>query len=147
MPDPQEPFRFMDLPAEIRNKIYRELLCNFTCDTEPDGRLDSILARLMREKELINGVCEAAPDVTISILLANRQIYREAYDVTVKTNQFIRVRGRDFNFSELLVRGQLPVVTMDRARAAQFRGYLLCMDLTDVTELADDVPVARFDCK
>jgi hypothetical protein len=147
MLEPQDSFRFMDLPAEIRNKIYRELLCNFTCEREPDGRYDSVLARLMREEEMLNGVSEAALDGNVSILLASRQIYREAYDVMVKTNQFIRVQGYDFNFSEQLLRSQLPVITMDRARAAQFQGYMLCMDIKDVEALTSDSPIVRFDCK
>jgi hypothetical protein len=147
MPGLPGSFRFTALPAEIRNKIYRDLLCTFNCDREPDGRFDSVLARLMREKEMLNGVCEAALNGNASILLASRQVYREAYDVMVKTNQFVRVRGHNFNFSELLLRGQLPVVTMDRARSAQFQGYMLCMDITDAEEFANDSSAVRFDCK
>jgi hypothetical protein len=147
MSDLQNSFRFMDLPTEIRDKVYRELLCNFECEEEPSERPDSLLARLMRHMEQLNGVCQAAHDVNISILLVNQQIHREAYDVMVKTNQFIHIRGNNFNFSELLVQRQLPVVTMDRAHAAAFQGYLLCMDVADASDLDDDIPVVRFDCK
>jgi hypothetical protein len=147
MPDLQNVFRFMDLPTEIRDKIYQELLCNFECEAEPSEQPDSVLARLLRHNEPLNGICQAAHDVDISILLVSRQIHTEAYDVMVKTNQFIRIRGVNFNFSELLVQRQLPVVTMDREHAAQFQGYMLCMDVADASDLDDDIPAVRFDCK
>jgi hypothetical protein len=148
MADIQDCFRFLDLPGEIRNKIYRELLCNFTCEREPTRFSNSILARLMRqEAQPPNGVCQAEPDINISILLVNRQVYGEAYDIMVKTNQFIRIRGYNFNFADVLMRSQLPVVTMDREHAAQFQGYLLCMDVGLSYNIDDDNQAVRFDCK
>jgi hypothetical protein len=147
MSDLQTCFRFMELPTEIRDQIYRELLCNFECEREPSEGPDSLLARLMRHMEQINGVCQASHDVIISIILVNRQVHREAFDVMVKTNQFIRIRGDNFSFSDLLLERQLPVVTMDRDHAAQFQGYLLCMDVADASDSNDDIPAVRFDCK
>ena len=37
MADTQRHFRFMDLPGELRNQIYKELLCSFNYDQYPNG--------------------------------------------------------------------------------------------------------------
>ncbi|KAH7381287.1 hypothetical protein DE146DRAFT_760725 [Phaeosphaeria sp. MPI-PUGE-AT-0046c] len=141
-------FRFMDLPAELRNKIYKELLCRFTFHDEPTGLPDNTLIRIMDQDQGQQfHINEATSTAKTSILLVSRDIHREAYDVMIKTNQFIRVKGHDFNWSELLPRARIPVVTMDRQRVSQFRGYMLCMAVEeDILDSEDENrPLVLFD--
>lgn len=147
MAAPTETFRFLDLPVELRNKVYCELLCSFTFEEEPTGRPFSTLDRIMDQGMF--SINEARTTSDTSILLVSRAIHREAYDIMVKSNQFIRIRGRDFNWSEILPQSKLPVVTMDRQRVAQFRGYVLCMTVEeDILDSEDeDRPPAVFDCE
>ena len=74
-------FRFRDLPSEIRNQIYRELLCGFKSrptTADPSAMLGFVPAR---------------HDIDTGILRTNKSIYREAYDVLIKTNRFVKVRS------------------------------------------------------
>lgn len=146
---PSEIFRFMDLPVELRDKIYQELLCSFTFEEEPTGRPPSALDRIMNMNQGMLNINEATNTADTSILLTCRAIHREAYDVMVKSNQLIRIQGHDFNWSELLPHTKLPVITMDRQRVAKFRGYVLCMSVEEDIMDSDDedrIP-AIFDCK
>lgn len=141
-------FRFMDLPAELRDKIYRELLCSFTFHEEPRSRPDSTLGRILNHSQQSN-INEATASASIRILLVSRTVYREAYDVMVKTNRFIRIKGRDFNWTDILPRAQIPIVSMDRNIVAQFKGYVACLTVDDhYTDVAEeDRCTIFFDCK
>ncbi|KAJ8114268.1 hypothetical protein OPT61_g3822 [Boeremia exigua] len=81
-----ETFRFLDLPKEIRDKIYRNLLCTFgsrpTTRNRPVGEPDS---------HFFNDLAVVEHAVDTSILFTSKQIHREAYDTMVKTNRFVRV--------------------------------------------------------
>jgi hypothetical protein len=70
-------FRFCDLPREIRAKIYRDLLCNWKPQPTDVPRLLSSI--------------HAARDIHTAILRTNKAISREAYDVMIKTNRFIKI--------------------------------------------------------
>jgi hypothetical protein len=108
-------FNFLYMPREIRNKIYRNLLCSFAPApvTVPDPELP-----------------RAYHDNSTSILLASRQIHKEAYDTMVKTNRFVRVTSAGgFPLLALLNHLRVPVVTEDH-ESSQFKGYVLSVSLT-----------------
>jgi hypothetical protein len=75
-------FRFRDLPREIRDKIYRELLCNFRRRRPAEG--------FMSPEETFE-YTQANKGNEAAILRTNKDVYREAYDVMVKTNRFVRL--------------------------------------------------------
>lgn len=117
-----EPFRLLDLPGEIRTNIYREILCCF----------DAVVPTSIETGIHNQGVVPAIHSVDTSILRTCRQVHREAYDVMVKTNQFIMISSVDIDLARLLLSSRLPVVTMDRAIAGQFRGCVMSVDLSVV---------------
>ncbi|RYN25192.1 hypothetical protein AA0114_g12718 [Alternaria tenuissima] len=84
------PFRFMDLPGELRNKVYALLLCFFGSSPDRAGELsDASLDNGSGSLHVVNLPHTNNP----TILRADSQIHREAYDVMVKTNRFIRIRS------------------------------------------------------
>lgn len=148
METPAAIFRFLDLPAELRNKIYEELLCSFTFYEKPRSRPDSTISRILNHQQQ-SSVNEVKETASTSILLVSRNVHREAYDVMVKTNIFIRIQGRDFNWSDILPRAQIPVISMDRQCVAQFKGHVACLSVSeDVLDAGDEDKYSiLFDCE
>ena len=62
-------FRFLNLPREIRDKIYGILLCIF-----------------LRSESITRGTMLSKKDFSPSILHANKQIYAKSYDAIIKGN-------------------------------------------------------------
>jgi hypothetical protein len=120
------PFRLLDLPAEIRNKIYQHMLCSFE---EPEPELEG-LARHMSTRAHAPNITLVGRSINTGLLRTCKQVHREAYDVMVKTNQFVHVEANDIHLADLLCNSQLPIVTMDREKANQFGGYVLSVKLT-----------------
>lgn len=79
---PAATFRFLDLPREIRNKIYRAALCGF----EPPPTTFMPPPDADTSVDFMSRVTVAEHTIDTSILLASKQIHREAYDAMVKTN-------------------------------------------------------------
>lgn len=153
MAGPKTHFRFLDLPPEIRKQISKELLCSFSFEPARISYHDSRLARLMdQEKE--DDINEAVPDIDTSILLVSRAVYHEAYDVMIKTNQFIRVHTFNLRLLDVLPRYKIPVVHMDRQRTSQFLGYVLDLSVHGMSTLRNssydfevEDPASEYDCK
>ncbi|KAL5409979.1 hypothetical protein PMIN06_004949 [Paraphaeosphaeria minitans] len=116
-----ESFRLLDLPGEIRNHIYREVLCCFDPAVPTAAEIG-----------IHQGVVPATHSIDTSILRTCRQVHREAYDVMVKANQLIKISSVDIDLARLLLSSGLPVVTMDRAVAGQFQGCVMSVDLSAV---------------
>ncbi|KAF1850753.1 uncharacterized protein K460DRAFT_412405 [Cucurbitaria berberidis CBS 394.84] len=101
MTNPAPPFRFLDLPREIRDLIYDYALCSFShykYTVEQHSRVH-VQAPLRRRRFL----------GTINLLLANRQIHYEAYSYMLKTNLFVRVESRGVNIKYFL-HGHAPPI-------------------------------------
>lgn len=125
-----EQFRFLDMPREICNKIYRNLLCSF-----------APAPVTVVEPEL--GYAEH--DNSTSILLASRQIHKEAYDTMVKTNRFVRVTtSGGFPLLALLNHLRVPVV-VEGHESSQFKGYVLSVSLTCPKHIAGDYEESDLD--
>jgi hypothetical protein len=106
----------MDLPGEIRNKVYKILLCSF----EPLPR--GIGQQAYHNWSLLFTPVLAKHSVNTAILRANSQIHREAYDVMVKTNRFIRISCTGgLPLEAVFICQQIPVVATEE-RITQFKG-------------------------
>jgi hypothetical protein len=112
------PFRFRDLPSEIRNKVYRELLSDFKrIPTVPD------ISKML-------DFVPADHNIDTAILRTNTATYREAYDVMVKTNRFVKVTSvPGLPLRTLLNAMQVPIVAKKKKVVNRFRGYVLAIEL------------------
>ncbi|KAJ4354283.1 uncharacterized protein N0V89_006017 [Didymosphaeria variabile] len=103
----EDHLRFLDLPIEIREIIYQDLLCTWELKHN-------------RERAFLS----TRFNNPTAILRVNRQVYYEAYDYLVKHNQFIRVDCDGISIrSDPLGRQILPV-TEDPEEVSQFNGYV-----------------------
>ncbi|EUC48936.1 hypothetical protein COCMIDRAFT_85905 [Bipolaris oryzae ATCC 44560] len=117
---PSKPFRFRDLPSEIRNKIYRIILCEFDHSPGEFGIVDDDFMEDVLQLPRVEHRIET------SILRTSKEIYREAYDVMVKTNRFVKVTSAEgMPVVGALSGQQTPVVTQEKFLVDQFKGYVL----------------------
>ncbi|KAK7710695.1 hypothetical protein SLS64_005598 [Diaporthe eres] len=123
-PISEVPFRLMDLPREVRDGIYRGMLC--------DWQKGALLGHIV-----VDGKVRFAPmrhRIEPNILLANKQIYQEARLVLLKGNQFILIRMvvRDRSIiPALFVPSQVPVVAAGRDCATVFKDHVVMTHFID----------------
>jgi hypothetical protein len=110
-------FRFLDLPIEIRNKIYRVLLCSFA-PVPTSVKIDELIVRPTLEHS-----------VETAILRASTQVHREAYDVMIKTNRFVSVKSTGIPIRNLLNSILIRPVTTDDTTVVNFNGYTLAVSI------------------
>ncbi|EDU46268.1 conserved hypothetical protein [Pyrenophora tritici-repentis Pt-1C-BFP] len=118
-------FRFRDLPGEtttntfhrIRKKIYRVLLCEFTRPAEKTANSLDIV-NYMETNTLVEHGVETA------ILCRSKEIYREAYDVMVLTNCFVKITSvKGIPLPAALSGYQAPLVSANERAVNNFKGY------------------------
>ena len=127
-------FRFMDLPAELRNKVYSNLLCSFKAP-------DSNVPLFARDPKPLT---KAKHSIDTTILLTNSQIHREAYDVMLKRNRFTLVRSTSkFPLHTILANQRVPVVTANARCISHFKGYLLELRLSAKKHIGDSPHLKR----
>ncbi|KAI4910398.1 hypothetical protein J4E90_007833 [Alternaria incomplexa] len=120
--DTDAPFRFMDLPGELRNKVYTLLLCSFGPAPDPIQEIPkNLLTKGSFETELVSAQhCNDS-----AILRVNSQVHREAYDVMVKTNRFVRITSPgNFSLHDVIAGRNIPVVASGQL-AAEFNEQLV----------------------
>ncbi|RAR11834.1 tetratricopeptide-like helical protein [Stemphylium lycopersici] len=113
-----QPFRFLDLPGEIRNNIYDLLLCSWEDELEQDANMISSLSRR----------CPSNPST--ALLRANKQINAEATDYMIKRNQFVRITCRGLDVRNLFLSEGIPVITTDARKIGLFDGHVMHMTLS-----------------
>ncbi|KAJ4989617.1 hypothetical protein SVAN01_04834 [Stagonosporopsis vannaccii] len=113
------PFRFLDLPGELRNNIYDLLLCSW--NDEPEY-----------EPGFVGGLRKRSPSYdALALLRANKQIHEEAFDYMMKRNQFVRITCRGLDANSLFLNDEIiPAITTDHRKARQFEGYLMHFTLS-----------------
>lgn len=105
---PVEPFRFLSLPPEIRNRIYELTLCNVE-EPEPLDGLD-----------LPSSVTIVKLNIHPRLLRTCRQVYEEGKYVMLTKNRFVEVQlaglGRDLNYSffDLISLWRVPILQIKR---------------------------------
>jgi hypothetical protein len=115
---PIPPFRFLDLPGEIRNNVYDLLLCSWNDELE-------------LEPGSISKVSRRCPSYPASALLrANKQIHSEASDYMIKRNQFVRITCRGLDVRNLFLEDGIPVVSTKAYEVNRFNGYVMHMTLS-----------------
>ncbi|CAO2653700.1 Nn.00g031110.m01.CDS01 [Neocucurbitaria sp. VM-36] len=113
-----QPFRFLDLPGEIRNNIYDLLLCSWNNELEEDP-------------SLISNLSKRCPSYSAAALLCtNKQIQCEAADYMTKRNQFVRITCRGLDARNLFLSDGIPVITTNSRKVNQYQGYVMHMTLS-----------------
>jgi hypothetical protein len=115
---PMQPFRFLDLPGEIRNNIYDLLLCSWDDELEQDPGMISKLYK------------RSPSNPSTTLLRANKQIHAEASDYMIKRNQFVRITCRGFDVRNLFLCEGIPVITTDPRKVSSFNGYIMHVTLS-----------------
>jgi hypothetical protein len=113
-------FRFLDLPPELRDRVYGELLCNFKA-APPYG---------------VNDVAVHKPcgyyvrTIHTAILSVNKQLHHEAYGIMVKTNRFIHVKFfGGLPLDHMLETSTRRVVCHHQPAVEGFKGYTMAVSV------------------
>jgi len=122
-----EVFRFMDLPTEVRDRIYHTSLCTWPPKLTDEEKMKSGFVVVPDQLAYIH----RKPD--IGILLANHRIYRDALDVLLKGNLFIRLMFRGVHMRSVMLPKQVPVVAEGESVVNAFTGYFMThtIDMSD----------------
>lgn len=113
------PFRFRDLPSEIRKQVYRNMLCSF----DPPPNTITFTTDMP-------GFPRANHTVETGILRTNSEIHREAYDVMIKTNRFVLISSDSgVPLTMALASAAVPVVAENPKIVKRFKGNVLALFL------------------
>ncbi|OCK76671.1 hypothetical protein K432DRAFT_385248 [Lepidopterella palustris CBS 459.81] len=111
-----KPFRFLALPGEIRNIIYKIVLCTTYPPTHSERPRGQSVADIVSVRHSIEP----------QLLRVSKQVYKEANDVMLKTNLFIRITSNGVDsFSHFLLYNRIPILTLDREHTNAFKGCVL----------------------
>lgn len=120
------PFRFMDLPLEIRGRIYEMVLCEY------------------QEAHIIGPAWEMdKPRIDIfrllwnpkayGILRASKATYKEGKNVVRKEDTFVKLALRisGEQISEMFSKGSLPILFVTESQARAYPHHVMTHRLTD----------------
>lgn len=136
----QQPFRFLDLPIEVRNAIYHVILCD-----PPPAKL-----RRVEQADLLwlpEGMATIAHPSEMQILQTSRQVHAEARDVMLRGNQFIRMRAQGVGqvIKGFLLARQIPIVRTTALSRDRFKGYVMTHSIELACDQPEDFPGPEYD--
>ncbi len=115
---PTDAFRFVDLPPEIQDRVYRIILCTWP---PPQSTYDE-----KRQLAVVpDQLAYIHHKIDIGILLTNHKISCDAVDVLTKGNLFIRVVTRGVHVRSLMMSKQVPIVAEGVSVVDAFKGYVM----------------------
>lgn len=128
-------FRFRDLPGEVRNKIYQNLLCDF-------GPQSTVV-------ELIDMYTYEHPRhaTETAILTTSKDTYNEAYDIMVKTNRFVHITSAPgVPVRHILLTQRVPIVSDQASIVNHFQGFVLAIHVDSIShqEIPEGHPEMAF---
>lgn len=136
-----EPFRLLDLPREVRDAIYYQILCDWptqgpfrhSLTNTPDQDLQlEVMARKIEP----------------NILRANRVIYHEAKQILLKGNKFVHIKMIAKNpilLSGAFLRSRVPVVAAGKDNAALFKDLVVMKHSINFPKDPSSSPKVRVD--
>src|SRR4051812_25236218 len=109
------PFRFLDLPAEVRNEIYKKLLC-----TVHDSETGYMVPLRHQIHPQILGTC--------------RRVYHEGSYIMRRNNLFVEITTYNDSFFERLEWPlqcfNIPSLVLDKHQRRNFKGIVLSHELS-----------------
>ncbi|KAG9195736.1 hypothetical protein G6011_00857 [Alternaria panax] len=113
-------FRFRDLPEEIRKKIYRVVLCSIR---PPPTTIPLDAPSFFDEMP-------AEHEIETAILRTSKEIYREAYNVMVKSNRFVKVTSSRGLALRGAAKGRaVRMIAIEETVVDRFTGYVLSVHI------------------
>lgn len=128
------PFRFLDLPREIRDEIYGLVLI---CDTEIQDESQSSVTGSWADRKVFCRATFVKHGVSTTLLLTNHQIYDEARSVMLAGNDFVRITSTMWEVEESIRGWCVPIIATGYA-AAHFK----YPTLEAFFDLKDDSPTS-----
>ncbi|KAF2494771.1 hypothetical protein BU16DRAFT_582599 [Lophium mytilinum] len=114
---PTPTFRFLDLPSEVRIEVYKILLCDasYRADHGP-----------FEHPYPVPQIIETIPhSIKTKILTVSKSIYREAYDVMLKGNLFVRITSQGLDLENFLLVNRIAIITRTTRCVSAFNGYVM----------------------
>lgn len=128
------PFRFLDLPGEIRDKIYAIILCSVEARplTSTEAYESNPSAAAEEFHEAPSELTHLQHSIEPQILRTCRSIYSEANYVMRRTNLFIKVIVHiPFEeISQLLIFKRIPILKIERNKIKKFKGFVMSHEIT-----------------
>ncbi|CAG8981355.1 hypothetical protein HYALB_00013849 [Hymenoscyphus albidus] len=145
------PFPFQTLPREIRDEIYKIVLCAI----EPaPGRVQEQFSGILTTNTIIKHSIEP------QILRVSHQIHDEAICDMTKTNLFVKVTSNIPSMKERFAQKRIPILNITKPDLKLFNAYVMHHTLRHIPEngrrsqeqdwvfimLHRDLDELRFDC-
>ncbi|KAI1481338.1 hypothetical protein F4774DRAFT_424225 [Daldinia eschscholtzii] len=114
------PFRFLDLPPELRDSVYHEVISNLS---RPERKATRVHQDPSVQSKFVPVLKRRSFDT--AILFVNRQISQEATEVMVKHYLFVHIATYGVNLSHILYAWAVPIVAIGKDVIGNFKGFVM----------------------